>query len=118
MDALSELNVWRRSKSLAVNIYRAMSVCRDRAFKEQITRAAVSIPSNIAEGYERSSRKEFARYLQIARGSCAELRTQIQIGQDIGYFSKEHGDNLLKEALELTKMMQALINRCRASSQQ
>ena len=115
MDALSELDVWRRSKSLAVNVYRNLSRCADRGFRDQATRSAVSIPSNIAEGYERASRKEFARFLQIAKGSCAELRTQIQIGREIGYFDRETADGMLREALEITKMMQGLINRCRST---
>ena len=116
MDALSELDVWRRSKDLAVSVYKNLSGCADRGFRDQVTRSAVSIPSNIAEGYERASRKEFARFLLIAKGSCAELRTQIQIGREIGYFNREIADGMLQEAFAITKMMQGLIKRCKSTS--
>ncbi|MDX1518972.1 MAG: four helix bundle protein, partial [Gammaproteobacteria bacterium] len=80
MDALDNLDVWKRSKSLAITTYKATSNCKDYGFKDQITRAAISISSNIAEGYERHSKKEFAYFLKVAKGSCAELRTQLIIG--------------------------------------
>ena len=115
MDALEELKVWSRSKSLAINIYKALSNCKDRGFKDQITRAAVSIPSNIAEGYERSSKREFARYLKISKGSCAEFRTQLQIGEEIGFIDKQSSKQLQSESLEISKMLQGLINHCKRS---
>ena len=110
-DALASLNVWTRSKTLAVSIYKSLSSCKDYGFRDQITRAAVSIPSNIAEGFERNSRKDFSYYLRIARGSCAELRTQLYIGQDIGFIDNEKADHLIDEALQISKMLQGLINR-------
>ena len=75
--SFEDLEVWKRSSRLAVEIYSALRDCRDFSLKDQMTRAAVSIPSNIAEGAERYSDKEFARFLYIARGSSAELRTQL-----------------------------------------
>ncbi|VAX12737.1 hypothetical protein MNBD_GAMMA24-1613 [hydrothermal vent metagenome] len=75
MDALENLEVWKRSCQLSVELYRALVDCRDRGFKDQITRAALSIPSNIAEGYERDSRKSCVQYLRVAKGSCGELWT-------------------------------------------
>ncbi len=70
-----KLDVWQRSKSLAVQIYRGLQDCRDYGFRDQLGRSALSIPSNIAEGMERGSGKEKCHYLRIAKGSCAELRT-------------------------------------------
>ena len=75
------LEVWKRAKELSVSIYRSMGNLKDFGFKDQITRSSLSIPSNIAEGMERSTEKEKARFLEIARGSAAELRTQIMIGK-------------------------------------
>ena len=110
-DALHNLKVWQRSRQLVVDIYKILSGCRDRGFKDQITRAAVSIPSNIAEGYERNSRKEFVRFLRIARGSCAELRTQLYIGEDVKIIDDKIAKILQQETLEISKMLQGLINR-------
>lgn len=110
-DALNSLDVWRRSKKLAVDIYGILNKCKDYGFKDQITRAAVSVPSNIAEGYERNSKKDFSNYLRIARGSCAELRTQLYIGQEIGLIEDNIAERLQQEALEISKMLQGLINR-------
>ncbi|MFT5351650.1 MAG: four helix bundle protein [Planctomycetota bacterium] len=110
-DALHSLQVWTRSRQLAVEIYKIFHNCKDYGFKDQITRAAVSVPSNIAEGYERNSKKDFSNFLRIARGSCAELRTQLYIGQDIGFIEEKSANRLQKEALELSKMLQGLINR-------
>jgi len=112
MDALDNLDVWKRSKTLAVNIYRSLSDCKDFGFKDQITRAAVSIPSNIAEGYEKHSKKEFARYLKISKGSCAELRTQLIIGSEIGLIRKSVAETLIDESLQISKMIFGLIKHC------
>ena len=110
-DALESLDVWRRSRKLAVDVYKELENCRDWGFKDQITRSAISVPSNIAEGFERNSKKDFSNFLRIARGSCAELRTQLYIGQDIGYLHESIGNQLQDEALQISKMIQGLINR-------
>ena len=76
-QSFESLEVWKRASRLAVRLYQALTNCRDYGLKDQMTRAAVSIPSNIAEGYERGTNKEFLRYLNIAKGSASELRTQL-----------------------------------------
>lgn len=110
-DALQSLEVWNRSRQLTVEIYQALRSCKDYGFKDQITRSAVSVPSNIAEGFERNSKRDFINYLRIARGSCAETRTQLYIAEDIGYVDKSKAGSLIVEALEISKMLQGLINR-------
>jgi four helix bundle protein len=72
-----DLDVWKEGMRLATKIYRALKTCRDYGLRDQMQRAAVSIPSNIAEGYERNTNKNFIHFLYIAKGSCSELRTQI-----------------------------------------
>lgn len=109
MDALRNLDVWRRACRLSVDIYKAAATCKDFGFKDQITRSALSIPSNIAEGYEKDSKKEFARFLRIAKGSCGELWTQLHIGIATGFVEKAVGKRFLKEVTELSKMLQGLI---------
>ena len=76
----------------------------------QITRSAVSIPSNIAEGAERKTVKEFANFLYIAKGSSAELRTQLYLVCELGYIPRAVSKKLILESKEITKMLQGLIN--------
>jgi four helix bundle protein len=83
------LEVWKRSCRLAAGIYKYFSQCRDFGFKDQITRNALSIPSNIAEGFERDSKKDKKRFLVYFISSCAELITQIYIGIDVKYIDKK-----------------------------
>lgn len=71
MDALESLDVWKKACQLAVTIYGVMEKCRDLGLKDQITRSALSIPSNIAEGYERDYLPEMVRFFRIAKGSLA-----------------------------------------------
>jgi four helix bundle protein len=109
MDALGNLEVWKRSSRLCVEIYRATQGCRDYGFRDQVTRSALSIPSNIAEGYERDSEKELVRFLRIAKGSCGELWTQLHIGIEAGFIDKMQAMRFAQEASELSKMLQGLI---------
>ena len=79
-----ELDVWKRSARLSAEIYKTLAELKDYGFRDQITRAGLSIPSNVAEGYERNSNKELALFINYAKGSAGELRTQIYIGMEIG----------------------------------
>src|SRR5205085_8240206 len=74
-QSFEELDVWKRACNLAVQVYESLRDCREYGLRDQMQRAAVSIASNIAEGSERTP-KDFARFLTMARGSAAELRTQ------------------------------------------
>lgn len=109
MDALENLEVWKRACQLSVELYKVLGNCRDRGFKDQITRAALSIPSNIAEGYERDSPKSCVQYLKIAKGSCGELWTQLLIGRKTGFINNETGKRLEFEAKGISKMLYGLI---------
>lgn len=104
-----ETDLWKRSSRLCVQIYKELKNCKDYGFKDQITRSALSIPSNIAEGLERKSNKETIQFLHYARGSSAELRTQVYIGIEIGYISKPTGQSMTKESKELSAMLMGLI---------
>ncbi len=104
-----DLEVWKRSKSLCVEIYRQLASLKDFGFKDQITRSALSIPSNIAEGFERGSQKETILFLMYAKGSCGELKTQIMIGIEIGYIPCETGAMWQDEAQQLSNMLGGLI---------
>ena len=104
-----DLDVWKRSARLSADIYKKLGNLKDYGFKDQITRSGLSIPSNISEGFERESPKDCVKFLLYAKGSCGELRTQIYIGMDIGYIGKETGQAWLKEANEISSMLNGLI---------
>ena len=113
MGRFEELEVWKRSARLSADLYKALADLRDFGFRDQITRAGLSIPSNISEGYERESTKEIANFLNYAKGSAGELRTQIYIGIDIGYIDRDQGKHWLSEAEQISKMLHALIRTTR-----
>jgi len=104
-----DLEVWKRATRLSVAVYRQLASLKDYGFKDQITRASLSIPSNIAEGFERLSQKECVTFLAYAKGSCGELRTQVYVGMEIGYIERELGREWLKESEEISLMLGALI---------
>ncbi|WP_286826777.1 four helix bundle protein, partial [Alcanivorax sp. UBA3183] len=108
---LENLEIWRRSVDLSVEIYRHFAGHRDFGFRDQITRSSLSLPSNIAEGFERASEKEKALFLNYAKGSAGELKTQLIIGSRIGYIpdamSKRWGD----EVDQLSRMLFAIMRK-------
>jgi four helix bundle protein len=107
-----ELRVWQKAKDLAVLIYKISEdgkLNRDFGLRDQIRRSAVSIPSNIAEGDERDTDKESVRFFHIAKGSLAELRTQVQIAYEIGHLSKHQYEDIEHECEELARMIGKLI---------
>lgn len=106
--SFENLDVWVRSKNLAVMVCRLMTDCRDYGLKDQITRSAVSVPSNIAEGAERNSQAEFYQFIGYAKGSLAELRTQIMISQELDYITEDASNDLLIEAGQLSRMLYRL----------
>ena len=106
-QSFEDLDVWKRACALAVKVYEALRPCRDFGLRNQMQRAAVSIASNIAEGAERSGR-DFARFLTIARGSAAELRTQTYIAARIGCVDRPTMSCIVNETKKLFKMLFAL----------
>jgi four helix bundle protein len=117
--SFEDLEVWQESCDLAVEIYeitRTGDLSRDYGFRDQMTRAAVSIPSNIAEGKERETVPELIRFLYIAKGSAGELRTQIHIAYRIGYMESEAFKGLIKRAELLSKKLASFIQSLRRRS--
>lgn len=103
------LEVWQKAVELSVQVYKITSQFRDYWFRDQITRSSLSVPSNIAEGYNRQCEKETIQFLYIARGSCSELETQILIGMKIDYFTEQKWDELIEKSLEVARMLYGLI---------
>ncbi|VAW67273.1 hypothetical protein MNBD_GAMMA09-3097 [hydrothermal vent metagenome] len=104
-----DMDVWKRSSRLSVEIYRHLADLKDFGFKDQITRSGLSIPSNIAEGLGRDTDKDKRNFLNYAKGSCAELRTQVYIGIEIGYISSVAGKNWIKETNDISAMLTSLM---------
>lgn len=106
-----DLLVWQKAMDVVVECY---ALCREfpkfeiYGLANQLQRAAVSIPSNIAEGNERESLKEFLHFLSIARGSLAEVETQLEIAARLGYIESEKLNNLLQNTDEIGKMLNGL----------
>jgi four helix bundle protein len=117
MARFEDLEVWKRSARFSADLYKAMADLKDFGFRDQITRAGLSIPSNIAEGHERNSDKELANFLNYAKGSAGELRTQIYIGMEVGYINKAGGRDWLAECEEISKMLHGLIGAVRSRKQ-
>lgn len=109
--SFENLDVWKRSARLSATLYQQTKELRDFGFRDQITRSGLSIPSNIAEGFERESNAEIARFLRIAKGSAGELITQIYIGIEADYIERETGKTWIAELKELSAMMAALIRK-------
>ena len=109
-QSFENLQVWKRACRLATRIYELLAECRDFGLKDQMTRAGVSIASNIAEGYERGTNKEFGRFVNIAKGSAAELRTQAYIANQIGLLNDEQRAELVEETKGIAGMLQNLMN--------
>jgi four helix bundle protein len=107
--SFEELEVWKLGCRLAVRVYEMLKDCKDFGLKDQMTRAAVSISSNIAEGAERDSKQEFIRFLHIAKGSAAELRTQVYIAYQIGIINNEVQKEFVEELKKISAMLHALI---------
>ena len=108
-----ELKVWQRAKSLAVDVYAAVKrspeLAKDFGLRDQMQRAAVSVCSNIAEGDERDTDKDAVRFFYIAKGSVAELITQLEIAKEAKLIQPASADALIKEAEEVGAMLGGLI---------
>jgi four helix bundle protein len=106
-----DLVVWQRARRLAVELHQACAAgraARDFGLVDQLRRAAISIISNIAEGFERKRPASFAQFLEYARGSCAELRAQLYLAADVGWLPLEEFRTLMELAEEVGRLLGAL----------
>jgi len=101
MRSFEKLEVWQRSCSLAIEICQHFDECKNYTLKDQLTRSAISVPSNVAEGAERFSRKEFIQFLGYAKGSAGEMKTQIIIANKLGYIDDTVLSNWMNAAMIL-----------------
>ena len=103
-----DLIAWRRARKLAACVYdvtREGEFARDFGLSRQMRRAAVSVMSNIAEGHERAGAAEYSRFLGIAKGSCAELRSQLYVALDVAYLDRKTFAESLEATRELGRIL-------------
>jgi four helix bundle protein len=111
-ESYKDLVAWRKAMDLVTEIYHATQLFpRDELYglTNQLRRAAVSVPSNIAEGQARFSSKEFCHFLSLARGSRVEIETQLLIAQNLGYLSDRQSRPLFEQAAEMGRILNGLI---------
>jgi len=111
IERFEDFIAWQKARELTAKIYKVTgegAFARDFGLKDQMRRAAVSIMSNIAEGFERGRPSEFHQFLSIAKGSCAELRAQLYVALDAGYMRSEVSTNLLAQATEVGQIVGGL----------
>ena len=107
------LKVWQKARILNKDIYnltKKLPSCEDFVLSVQMRRSCVSIPSNIAEGQARGSKKEFIHHLYYSKGSAAELETQLYLCLDLGYISEDECETHIKKLEEIGRMLKSLIH--------
>jgi len=110
---LEEIKAWQEARELVKEIYSATNkgrFARDFGLRDQIRRASVSVMSNVAEGYARSSDKEFARFLSIALGSTAEVQSQLYVALDLAYITNSEFDRLYNLSSKTAKLITGFMN--------
>jgi four helix bundle protein len=108
--SFEDLLIWQEGMKLCDEIYAVLRKCKDYSLRDQMQRSAVSIPSNIAEGFELSTNRAFIRHLYISKGSAGELRTQLYIAIRQGYINEQKGALLVDMTKKLGGMMSNFIS--------
>jgi len=111
IQKFEDLIAWQRSKKLSVMVYNCTKnerFYRDFPLRDQMRRAVISVMSNIAEGFERHSPKEFQHFLSIARGSAAEVRSQIRLAMELGYVSEKESQEIIDLCEEIRRVVSGL----------
>lgn len=116
IQRFEDLICWQRARELTRDVYAALKTCSDYGFKDQIQRAAVSVMSNIAEGFERGTQQEFLNYLFIAKGSAGEVRAQLYAALDVGYLNIETFKSLSALAVECSRLLQSFVEKVKSGA--
>jgi len=112
IEKFEDIEAWKKGRELAKDIYTVTGkgeFARDYGLKDQIRRAAVSVISNIAEGFSRQTDQEFVQFLHIAKGSTSEVQSQLYLGLDLDYINKEEFERLYDEADQVTRLISGFI---------
>jgi four helix bundle protein len=107
-----EISAWKKAHESVLKIYKLTNetkLKRDFGLKDQMRRAAVSITSNIAEGHDRGTKNQFVYFLNVSRGSCSELRSQLILAKDLNYIEVTDCEKLKQDLMEVSRMIMGLI---------
>ncbi len=120
IERFEDIEAWQKARVLVRAVYRASSrspFARDFGLRDQMQKAAVSIMSNIAEGFERASNKEFVQFLNYAKGSAGEVRSQLYVALDLGYIDEGEFDRLMGVVLAVSKKLSGFMTYLKSEAQ-
>jgi four helix bundle protein len=118
IESFEDLLVWQKGMEIVKQVYlisKDGELVRDFALRDQLRRAAISIPTNIAEGFERASRKEYVNFLNFAKGSAGEVRSLLNVAAELGYLEPSQYEALRQAVLELSRFLANQIKSLKAS---
>ncbi|MBJ6801714.1 four helix bundle protein [Geomonas propionica] len=115
IQRFEDVDSWKEARLLVSEIYRHVGGCRDYGFRDQIQRDAVSVMSNIAEGFDRGSNKEFVQYLIISRGSLSEVKSLTYAGLDIGYLDQKDFEAVMVRCNRISNILNGFIRFLKSS---
>jgi four helix bundle protein len=121
IKSFEDIEAWKKARELTKKIYRVTSLekfSKDWELRDQIRRAVISVMSNIAEGFDSSSKIEFARFLNISRRSASEVQSQLYVALDLGYIEKKDFDSFYKDSEEIRKMLTGFVKYLKTSNSQ
>jgi four helix bundle protein len=110
IQKFEDLFAWQKGQDLSVYVYTTFRNVKDHSFNNQIRRASVSISNNIAEGFDRRSKKEFKQFLYISLASCSEVRSMIYLAERLNYIDLKQKSQLVQNSQEVSKIIRGLIN--------
>ena len=109
IEEFEDIIAWKKGKQFILAVYKEFKLLKDFSFKDQIQRASVSIMNNVAEGFERKSNKELKYFLFVAKGSCGEVRSMLNLAVELEYLPKDVFQTMYNESVEISKMISGFI---------
>lgn len=113
IERFEDLEVWNLAMELSASVYEMTNdgkISKDFGLRDQIRRSSISVPSNIAEGFERDSHNQFIYFLNVAKASCGELRTQVKLANKLGYIENKKSEKLVNECIMVSSQLKGFIN--------
>ncbi|MBT8256910.1 MAG: four helix bundle protein [Bacteroidia bacterium] len=108
IEKFEDIRVWNKAQELTITIYSEVNNIKDYCFKDQLTKAAISISNNIAEGFERKSNPDFARFLNYALGSTGEVRSMLYLAKNLNYLDESKTNELILKTQQISGMITRL----------
>ncbi len=111
LERFEDIEAWKKARELSRSVYQITATGefgRDFGLRDQLRRAAVSVLSNIAEGFERDGNKEFLQFLSLAKGSCGEVRAQLYVAFDQAYINEDQFQELLEQTMQISRLIAGL----------